>query len=94
MVANNDLRRAATEIDRALLEKFSGTTEKVFVFDTEWGHLRALVGSDCFTGMGLSDRQSFVWDYLKSKVPAEHLRFLYGVHPMDLAEYNASVSEA
>ncbi len=94
MVANKDLAQAADVIDKKLQERFSGASEKVFVFDTEWGHLRALIGSDKFKGMGLGDRQNVVWDYLKESVPAEHLRFLYGIHPMDLAEYDASVSEA
>lgn len=90
MVAKNDTVTAARLIEEAL-EAFprSNATTKAHVFETEWGQLRALVGSDVFKGMPLAERQDVVWKHLRERVPAECLENLYGVHPMDLDEYDA-----
>ena len=94
MVAKNDLVIAAREIDEAL-QKFvrHGATTKVYVFDTEWGHLRALVGSDGFKGMSDGERQELIWKHLKANVLPEYLAYLYVVRPMDLEEYDAETQE-
>ena len=94
MVAKNDLLTAKRAIEGAL-QKFvhHGAAAKVHVFETEWGHLRALVGSDGFKGVSLGERQKMIWEYLREHVPSECLVNLYGVHPMDLDEYDVRVTE-
>ncbi|UCC31940.1 MAG: hypothetical protein JSU86_06610 [Phycisphaerales bacterium] len=94
MVAKSDLVAAAHAIDDALqMFVHHGAAAKVFVFETEWGHLRALVGSDEFKGVSLGDRQEMIWEHLRKHVRREYLVHLYGVHPMDLEEYDAHTEE-
>jgi stress-induced morphogen len=95
VVARNDrLKEAADAIDEALREFVQDRAcDAVCVFDTEYGHLRALIGSDAFKDMSLGQRQQLIWDYLREHVKPEHLAFLIGVHPMDHAEYDEQVKE-
>lgn len=95
MVAKSDILTAAQEIEKSLLEFVQNrSSDTVHVFESEWGHIRALVGSDAFKDVGAIERQELVWDWLRQHVAAEHLVFLYGVHPMDFEEYKASVRSA
>ena len=95
MVAKGDVLTAVRLIAESLEEFVQhGASTKVHVFETEWGHLRALVGSDGFQGMSLGKRQEVVWEYLREHVPAEYLSHLVAVHPMDIEEYNANVMQA
>lgn len=57
MVAKGNILTAKREIEAAL-DGFAvgNAATKVFVFETEWQHLRALIGSDGFRDVGLSDR--------------------------------------
>ena len=92
MVAKSDILTAKQEIEKALREfTHNRTCDRVDVHESEWGHLRALVGSDAFKGMNVIERQEHIWDWLREHVEAENLVFLYGVHPMDHAEYDANV---
>jgi stress-induced morphogen len=95
VVARNDrLKEAADAIDKALWDLVQNrASDAVCVFDTEYGHLRALIGSDAFKGMSLGERQQRVWDHLREHVKPEHLAFLIGVHPMDHEEYDEQVKE-
>ena len=96
MVAKTDVMTAAHEIENALWEfvRPTPTTAKVWVFPNESGYLRALVASGGFKEMGLGERIERVWAFLEETVSDEHLHYLAGVHPMDLEEYDARVSEA
>jgi hypothetical protein len=96
MVAKTDVMTAAHEIEEALWAFLRPTavTPKVWVFQNESGYLRALIGSGGFGGMPLGERIQRVWAFLEAKVSDEHLRYLSGVHPMDLEEYDARVAEA
>ncbi len=89
MVAKSDLLKAAQAIERAL-EEFvhNNAAAKVFVFETEWGHLCALVGSGGFQGKNVVERLDTVWDYLRQHVSHEDLKHLSRVEPMDLDEYD------
>jgi len=95
MVAKNDVVTASREIEGALWEFVhpADATAKVAVFEDESGYLRALIGSGGFKGMDMGERIDRVWAYLRENVSTEHMRFLYGVHPMDLDEYDAHVKE-
>lgn len=92
MVAKSDILTAARAIEEAL-EKLTlhKASAKVHVFETEWGHLRALVGSGGFDDVPLGERQRIVWEFLREHVPAESLVHLIAVHPMGLDEYDRSV---
>jgi hypothetical protein len=95
MVAKRDILTAAQRIKEALEGLVqNGASTKVFVFETEWGHLRALVGSDGFRGMSLGRRRDVVWNHLRAHVPPDLLANLVAVHPFDLGEYDANVSQA
>ena len=95
MVAKSDIPTAKQRIEDALARFTVGqASAKVYVFYTDWGHLRALIGSGGFSDMPLGERQEVVWDYLHEHVQPEHLIHLVAVHPMDLDEYNRSVMEA
>ena len=94
MAQKNDLRVAAERIEEALWALVRDrASAKVHVFETKWGHLRALVGDGSFAGMGLGRRQEVVWDHLREHVNEESLKHLVGVHPMDVDEYDAHVDE-
>ena len=91
MVAKGDILTAAQKIEEALAQlTFEKASAKAFVFETEWGHLRALVGSDGFKHMPLGERQEIVWEFLRQCVPQDYLIHLVAVHPMDLDEYDRS----
>ena len=94
MVAKSDILTSARKIENAL-QRFivQSSTSKVHVFETEWGHLRALIGSDGFTGVALAKRQEIVWDFLHDQVEPVYLNHLMAVHPMALDEYDRSVAE-
>ncbi len=94
MVAKNNIVTAIREIDEALNGFVKNRAcDKVYVFESEWGHVRALIGSDAFKDMNVIDRQELVWDYLRDKVSPEHLALLYGVNAMDIEEYKRNVRE-
>jgi len=94
MVAKGNIVTAAREIEEALNEfVLKKNSAKVSLIKTEWGSLRALIGSGGFAGVGLGLRQEMVWDYLREKVSDESLGFLSAVYPMDLDEWDRNVSE-
>jgi stress-induced morphogen len=94
VVAKSDILTAKKAIENALNAlTLQNVSAKVFVFETEWGHLRALIGSGGFTDVSLGERQKIVWDFLREKVPPECLMHLIAVHPMDLDEWHQNVSE-
>ncbi|MFH0980963.1 MAG: hypothetical protein V2A79_05440 [Planctomycetota bacterium] len=83
-----DLVKAAEAIREALVAFVAaGEKDYVHVFESSPGHLRAVVGSDQFKNVGITERQERIWNHLKSKVAAEHLRFCWGIHPLDIEEY-------
>ncbi len=94
MVVKSNILTAKREIEAAL-DGFvaGGAVTKVFVYETEWQHLRALIGSDGFRDIGLSARQKMIWSYLQEHVTKESLLFLMAVHPMELDEYDRNVRE-
>lgn len=95
MVAKSNILTAAKVIESALYELVAnGASTKVHVFEADWGNLRALIGSDGFKGMSLGRRQEVVWEFLRDRVPKEHLDFLKAVHPFDIDEYDANVAQA
>lgn len=71
----------------------NGANTRAFVFETEWGHLRALVGSDGFHGMSLGKRQDVVWNHLRACMPLDELARLVAVHPFEIEEYEANVTQ-
>ncbi len=94
MVTKSDLLTAAQAIEEALMEfVHHRASAKVYIFETDGGHLRALVGDDGFKGVSLDKRQDLVWNHLRKRVDLDHLAHLYGVHPMDLDEYDAHTEE-
>lgn len=95
MVARqNQLEKAAHAVEHALWELVQNrTSDQVHVFDTEWGHLWALVGSDTFKGMNVVERQDLVWEHLRQRVNQEDLAHLTRVDPMDHDEYKARCFE-
>ena len=94
MVAKSDILTAKARIEEALHRLVQlRTCDKFHVFESDWGHLRALIGSDAFKGKNAVERQEIVWDWLREQVDPENLVFLYGVHPMDRAEYDSMVEE-
>ena len=93
MVAKSDILEAKQEIEDKLKERFDKACEKVFVFETDWGHLRALIGSDAFRDAPLGERQEIVWQFLRDSVPNEHWTHLIAVHPMDIDEYDRNTRE-
>ncbi len=95
MVAKDDVEVAQGAIEDALRELVCHSpSDVVSVFESQWGHLRAIVGSDIFQSKGLGERQEMVWDFLRGKVDPSHLVHLYGVHVMDIAEYKRNVRSA
>ena len=93
MVAKSDILTAANQIERALAGfTLNEATVKAHVFETEWGHLKALIGSEGFNDVSLGERQQIVWDFLRESVPAESLAHLIAVYPMGLAEYDRRVT--
>ncbi len=96
MVARQDrLEQAAHAIENALWDLvLNRASDKVYVFDTEWGHLWALIGSDAFKGKGIGERQDLVWKHLRDhpNVCQQDLGYLTRVNPMDHEEYKASVA--
>lgn len=83
-----DVIEAATAIRRAI-EAFVKSEEvrNIQVFESSPGHLRVILGSDYFKGKGPADCQNIIWDYLKKEVPPDQLVYCFGVHPMDVKEY-------
>lgn len=83
-----DLVQAAKSIEKALREfVHEDEREFVHVFESTPGFLRAVVGSNKFKTIGITERQNVIWRFLKEKVGAEHLQFCWGIHPMDVDEY-------
>ncbi|MCH7596204.1 MAG: hypothetical protein IID35_06550 [Planctomycetes bacterium] len=95
MVAKKGIQEAQLKIEEALCAEFEqrSTSSKVSVFETEWGHLRALIADESFRGLGPVDRQERVWSVLRKRVDDAFLVHLAGVHPMDPDEYDRSVAE-
>lgn len=94
MVTKSDLLTARQKIKEYLKKRFETQgIEKVHVFETEYGHIRALVGNEEFRDLNPVERQELVWSLLRKNVEAEYLVFLYGVHPMDLEEYDRQTRE-
>ena len=94
MVAKGNIVAAKQEIEKALDDFVaSGAVTKVYVFETEAQHLRAVIGSDGFSGVGVSERQKIVWSYLQEHVKRDLLTFLVAVHPMNIDEYDRNVRE-
>jgi len=85
-----DLVKAADAL-RAAMEELVAPKEheNIHVFESVPGHLRVVVGSDSFKGVGITERQERVWKQLKKKVEPGDLQYCWGVHPMDLDEYYA-----
>lgn len=95
MVAKSDLLTARQKISEYLKERFEKQSfEKVYVYETEHGHIRALIGNEEFRDLNPVERQELVWDLLRKNVEAEYLVFLYGVHPMDIDEYDRCTRES
>ncbi len=94
MVAKHDLlEKAAHSIETALCEFLAPTVlDKVWVFDTEVGHLEALVAHPGFKNLTfneLVELQDRVWKHLREKVKPELLAYLFRVHLMTPEEYDA-----
>lgn len=95
MVAKQGVMRAQGAIEKALKEFIHNrTSDKVYVYENQWGHLEAFLGCAAFEGMSVTERQDSVWEFLREKVDAEDLVHLSSVHTMDHHEYDASVREA
>ena len=62
----------------------------VRVYESAPEMLRAIVVSDLFANVWVTERQNRVWDYLVKNVPPASLSRLYGVHPHTRQEYMAS----
>ncbi len=94
MVAKQGVIRAKEAIEKALEEFIHHrASDKVYVFESEWGYLEALLGCAAFEGMSVAQRQDSVWDFLRKSVDAEDLTYLSSVQTMDHREYDASVRE-
>lgn len=90
MATSDDLNTAMSEISRVLGE-FAGNGEqpRVLVYETPYGHIRAVVGSDKFKGKTIGPRQELVWEELtRSGLDRRHLGLLYGVRTLDIEEYD------
>ncbi len=90
MVAKADILGAKERIERALREFVHDRREAgVLVYENEWGHLRAVVGSHAFDFRSQVESQELVWEWLRQQVPADDLRLLAGVRLVGAAEYDA-----
>lgn len=90
MATREDLIAAMSEIDR-VLGGFAGNGERprVLVYETPYGHIKAVVGSDRFKGKTLGPRQELIWQELtRSTLERRHLGLLYGVRTLDTEEYD------
>ena len=95
MVTKSDLLTARQKIKEYLKKRFEKQgLEKVYVFETEYGHIRALIGNEEFRDLNPVERQELVWDLLRENVEPQYLVFLYGVHPMDIDEYDRCTYES
>ncbi|UCE60982.1 MAG: hypothetical protein JSU63_04365 [Phycisphaerales bacterium] len=79
----------AAEAIKNAIEAFVHPEEakNIRVFESSPGHLRVIVGSDRFKGKGPAECQNIIWDHLTDKVPPDQLVYCFGVHPMDVEEY-------
>ena len=62
-------------------------SRNIHYFESSPGHVRFLVGSDRFKGVGPAERQDMIWEHLERRVPPDQLSFCLGVHTMDVAEF-------
>ncbi len=93
MAEKNDLRIAAEAIETALKAfVLDSETQRVHVFESQWGNLRAVVGSARFENMGIGERQEAIWKHLRERVDPKYRVYCYGVHPMDPQEYEEHFS--
>ncbi len=95
MVAKNAFVKAAECIDRALQEFVHHRGEaKVLVYADELGHLHAVVATHAFDGVPGDERVRRVWEFLRSKLPAEDVGFLYRIHALTGDEYDARIASS
>ena len=89
MGKKSDMIEAARAISTALRDYVDEEDrERIQVFESSYGYLRAIVGSKKFRGMGVMRRQDEIWDYLDKNVTQAHLGHCFGVHPLDPDEYD------
>lgn len=90
MVSRTDLMEAGTSIENALKDWLTTLGHEDVVAEA-WesmpGHIRAVVASDYFKGIGIATRQELVWNRLKENVDPNTLRLCFGVHVLDIEEY-------
>ena len=89
MAAHTSLQNVADSVCAALKDLVKDPGARVEVFESQPGNLRAIVVSDFFSDMGITERQERIWAYLKKSLEEEQLVRLYGVHPYDSHEYGS-----
>jgi len=84
--------KAKQSLDRALEEfasQHGGT--KWFVHVNEWGHVEAVIGSDCFEGINVVNRFEAVWDFLRERLSADDLAQVSRIYAWTQTEYAQNV---
>lgn len=86
-------KKAAQSLETAM-RRFVEEDERdrIHVVESSSGHLRVIVDSRKFDGVGIVERQEIVWKFLNEQVKTNqlqgpHLRLCRGVHPLDPEQY-------
>jgi hypothetical protein len=90
---SSQLKKIADELRDTLVALASGPTGEEFnadvdVSESSAGSLRAVVVSDFFKGIGVTERQNIIWDHLKASMDHKQLVKVIAVHPYDRAEHS------
>ena len=92
MVAKPDILRAKETIELELRRFVHDRGEAgVLVYENEWGHLEAIIGSHAFDFHSQVEAQDLLTDWLRKRVPDEYLRHLGSVRLVGPREYDALI---
>ncbi len=95
MVAKPDIEEARARIASALEEYFQGRGEtKVMVAINQYGRLHALIANNSLNGNDPDDVRDALREFLKEKVSSQDLVYLYGIHVLTPAEWDARIVQA
>jgi len=91
VVAKPTIDEAKETIEKALGEFFDKPgEERILVAFNSWGRLHALVASPDVNGKPRHQFRSQVWEFLKQRVPADALAYLYGIDILTRTEFEAA----
>ena len=94
MVAKTSILTARQYLEETLQSLVrDDDSARIWVYETEAGMLRAIVGSDLWRGQSLAQRHDRIWRSLRQQVDSDSLRFVSGVHALDQTEYDSLIAE-